>query len=196
MSQVNLHPSLKNFENSSILFVFALDIEAAGEFNHVNKVLTGSGKVNAAYELTKAIHLHQPSLVINLGSAGSNRFKRNEVVCCTQFLQRDMDATGLGFRPYETPFAALDPVINYGIKLDELPEGVCGTGDSFETGHSATDYDVIDMEAYALAYVAMKKNIPFLCLKFISDGADGAAAEDWMVQVHHAAAAFRKILFA
>ena len=51
------------------------------------------------------------------------------------------------------------------------------------------------MEAYAFAYVAMKEQIPFLCLKYISDGADGAAAEDWMVQVHHAAAAFKKILF-
>ena len=195
MPQAILHPAIRSFENSTILFVFALDIEAAGEFNHINKVLTGSGKVNATYELTKAIHKHQPSLIINLGSAGSNKFKRDEVVCCTQFLQRDMNATGLGFKPYETPFAELDPVISYGIKIDGLPGGICGTGDSFETDHRSTDYDVIDMEAYALAYVAMREQIPFLCLKYISDGADGAAAEDWMVQVHHAAAAFRKILF-
>ncbi|WP_262250199.1 phosphorylase family protein [Parapedobacter soli] len=60
--------------------------------------------------------------------------------------------------------------------------------------HAATGYNVVDMEAYALAVVAMKENIPFLCLKYISDGADGNAAADWTVQVHQAAAAFGKVL--
>jgi adenosylhomocysteine nucleosidase len=106
-----------------------------------------------------------------------------------------MDARGLGFKPYETPFLGMDPVLRYGIKIEGLPEGICGTGDSFETNHLSTDYNVVDMEAYSYAYVAMKEGIPFLCLKYISDGADGAAAEDWMVQVHHAATAFKNILF-
>lgn len=187
--------SIGSLELEGAVFVFALDIEAAGEFAGVNKVISGSGKVAAAYELTKAIYQHRPKLVVNLGSAGSNRFKRGEVICCTRFLQRDMDATGLGFKPYETPFSGMDPVLPYGIKLEGLPEGTCGTGDSFEMNHLSADYDVVDMEAYSFAYVAMKEGIPFLCLKYISDGADGTAAEDWMVQVHHAATAFRDILF-
>ena len=196
MSQFFKHPAISGFDIQNSLFVFALDIEAAGEFNHVNKLLSGSGKVNAAYELARAIHIQKPKLIINLGSAGSNHFKRSEVICCTKFIQRDMDATGLGFRRYETPFSEADPMINYGIHLEGMPDGICGTGDSFETDHRSTDYDVIDMEAYALAFVAMKEQVPFLCLKYISDGADGAAAEEWMVQVHHAAAVFSKILFA
>jgi adenosylhomocysteine nucleosidase len=187
--------SIGSLELTNAFFVFALDIEAAGEFEEVNKVLSGSGKVNAAYELTRAIYQHKPKLIVNLGSAGSNQFKRGEVICCTQFVQRDMDARGLGFKPYETPFSGIDPVLKYGIKIDGLPEGICGTGDSFETNHFSTDYNVIDMEAYSFAYVAMKEGIPFLCLKYISDGADGMAAEDWMVQVHHAATAFKNILF-
>lgn len=177
------------------LFVFALPSEAAEEFEHVNKVIVGIGKVNAAYELTKAIHQHQPELIINLGSAGSNTFKRGEVVCCTKFIQRDMDVRGLGFKLYETPFSNIDPVLNYGIKIKGLPDGICGSGDSFEMNHFVSDYNIIDMEAYPLAYIAMKEKIPFLCLKYISDGADGAAAEDWAVQVHSAAVAFRRILF-
>lgn len=177
------------------LFVFALGIEAAGEFEDVNKVVTGSGKVAAAYELTKAVQQHRPKLLINLGSAGSNRFKRGEVVCCTQFIQRDMDARGLGFQPYETPFSGMEPVLEYGISIEGLPPGICGTGDNFEMNHLSTDYTVVDMEAYSFAYVAQKEQIPFLCLKYISDGADGAAAEDWLVQVHHAAVAFKNILF-
>jgi len=40
----------------------------------------------------------------------------------------------------------------------------------------------------------MKEQIPFLCLKYIPDGADGKAAGDWTVQVNHVAAAFKKII--
>ena len=43
--------------NSNTVFVFALDIEAVGVFETRNKLFTGAGKVNAAYELTKFIHL-------------------------------------------------------------------------------------------------------------------------------------------
>jgi adenosylhomocysteine nucleosidase len=177
------------------LFVFALESEAAEEFNNVNKLVVGVGKINAAYELTKAIQHRKPKLIINLGSAGSTIFKRADVVCCTQFLQRDMDVRTLGFEQYQIPFSDIPAVLNYGIKIKELPEGICGTGDSFETAHFSSDYNVIDMEAYSFAFVAMKEQIPFLCLKYISDGADGMAAEDWKVQVHEAAVAFRKILF-
>lgn len=50
------------------------------------------------------------------------------------------------------------------------------------------------MEAYALALIAKKENIPFLCLKYISDGANGDAADDWTIHVHNAAAAYSAIL--
>lgn len=178
------------------LFVFALDSEAADAFGHVNKLVCGIGKVGAAYALTRAIHTQKPSLIINLGSAGSNVFGTGTVVCCTRFIQRDMDVRPLGFSLYETPLSGLDPILHYGLLIDGLPQGICGTGDSFETNHSGTAYNVIDMEAYALALVAMKEQVPFICLKYISDGADGAAAESWQVQVHKAAAAFEQVLFA
>lgn len=176
------------------LFVFALSSEAAGEFEDYDPFIVGIGKVNAAYHLTKKIQEQKPGIIINLGSAGSNSFSRGEVVCCTRFIQRDMDVTGLGFKKYETPLSNQDPILEYGLSLAGFPEGICGTGDSFEMAHSATDYNVIDMEAYPLALIAMKENIPFLCLKYISDGADGTAADDWTVQVHNAAAAFKTII--
>jgi adenosylhomocysteine nucleosidase len=149
--------------------------------------------VNAAYELSKAIQYKRPSLIVNLGSAGSNYFQKGDVVCCTRFVQRDMDVRGLGYAQYETPLSGLPPVLEYGLKMDGLPESICGTGDTFEMAHAATVYNIIDMEAYALAMIAMKENIPFLCLKYISDGADGNAAEDWTVQVHKAAVAYGNI---
>ena len=182
-----------SFPPDEILFSFALASEAADVFEDYNTLITGIGKVNAAYELSKAIQYKRPSLIVNLGSAGSNAFQKGDVVCCTKFVQRDMDVRGLGYAQYETPLSGLPPVLEYGLTMNGLPESICGTGDTFEMAHAATLYNVIDMEAYALALVAMKENIPFLCLKYISDGADGNAAEDWTVLVHKAAVAYGNI---
>ncbi len=176
------------------LFVFALDYEAKEEFTEYNTCLTGIGKVNAAYHLTKRIYKSKPGIIVNLGSAGSNTFKRGEVICCTRFIQRDMDVTPLGFQPFETPYSNLDPVLSYGLQAPGLQEGICGTGDNFEIAHAHTAYNVIDMEAFPLAWIALQEQIPFLCLKYISDGADGGAAEEWTEQVHKAASALKKEL--
>jgi adenosylhomocysteine nucleosidase len=191
---MNNAPVTELINNASVLFVFALESEAAEAFGDCSLLFTGIGKVNAAFHLTRRIFQQKPALIVNMGSAGSNAFKRGEVVCCSQFLQRDMDVTGLGFRKYETPLSGQEPLLQYGLKLHGLPEGICGTGDSFEMAHGCPDYNVLDMEAYPLAWIARQENIPFLCLKYISDGADGMAAEHWTEQVHYAAVAFRKII--
>ncbi|PUZ29928.1 adenosylhomocysteine nucleosidase [Chitinophaga costaii] len=176
---------------SNPLYVFALAAEAADEFAHVPALFVGVGKVNAAYYLLKKISLQPPSIIINLGSAGSHTFARGEVVCCTRFIQRDMDVTALGFEKYKTPFSEHPPVLHYGLQAKGLPTGICGSGDSFETRHTTSDYNVIDMEAFPLAWIAAQEQIPFLCLKYISDGANGSAGEDWSTMVHHAAAALK-----
>ncbi|MBK1896562.1 5'-methylthioadenosine/S-adenosylhomocysteine nucleosidase family protein [Chryseobacterium paridis] len=180
---------------SDVLFVFALESEAADLFDDTEKLITGIGKVNAASALTKEIHSRKPKLIINLGSAGSKTFGKGDIVCCTKFIQRDMDVRGLGFKKYETPLSGIPPVLAYGLKMDGLKEGTCGSGDSFEMDHVETDYNIVDMEAYPLALIAMKEEIPFLCLKYISDDAGSDAADDWAVQVHLAAEAFKKLLF-
>jgi adenosylhomocysteine nucleosidase len=195
MKKIMIRINQKDFFSiENTLFSFALKSEAAEVFEDCNTLITGIGKVNAAYELTKAIQIKKPSLIVNLGSAGSNHFQKGDVICCTKFVQRDMDVRGLGFELYETPLSGLPPVLEYGLIMEGLQEGICGTGDSFEMGHRTTVYNVVDMEAYALAMIAMKENIPFLCLKYISDGADDNAAEDWAVQVHKAALAYGNIL--
>ncbi len=176
------------------LYVFALESEAGAEFAHCNHLFTGIGKVNAAYMLSKQLTQQKPKLIINLGSAGSSSFKKGTVVCCNKFIQRDMDVRGLGFALYETPLSGIAPVLDYGLTFNGLPLAVCGTGDNFEMSHNTTAYNIVDMEAYALALVAMKEDIPFLCLKYISDGADDSAAEDWTVQVHMAAVKFKELL--
>lgn len=186
----------QSFALDSTLFVFALESEAGSSFHHVNRLITGIGKVNAAIALTRAIQQRRPQLIVNLGSAGSNRFNKGDVVCCTRFIQRDMDVRGLGFALYETPLSGIPPVLEYGLMLEDCLPGVCGTGDSFEMNHAVAAYDLVDMEAYPLALIARQEEIPFLCLKYISDGANGEAADDWTVHVHRTATTFSALLFA
>lgn len=176
------------------VLVLALESEAGNEFENFDKIFTGIGKVNAAYSLLKYLKNNKPDLIINLGTAGGFGFEKGEVVCCTKFIQRDMDVRELGFELYKTPLSDDSVILDYGLKINGLHEEVCGTGDHFETTHSTDAYNVVDMEAYALALVAKRENIPFLCLKYISDGADDSAATDWSEEVHKAAVKLRNTL--
>lgn len=168
------------------LFVFAMKAEAGSDFNDVQCVFTGIGKINAAYHLMKGIVLYKPDIVINLGTAGSSVFNKGEVVSCNQFIQRDMLVEALGFEKFETPFSNEAPLLEYGIQLENYPTGICGSGDSFEMEHKNPEYNVIDMEAYALAKVCEREKLPFLCLKYISDGANDDAVSDWNAEVKKA----------
>lgn len=179
----------------SRLIVFALEDEAQGLFSAHAPVFSGVGKVNAAYALAKALgayearHGEKPSLIVNLGSAGSPVFPAGAVVACTGFYQRDMDCTALGLAPHATPFQDGPAMLGNGLPVPGLPQAICGSGDSFVTNSGDHPWSVVDMEAYALARIAALEGIPFLCLKYITDGADGTAAGSWVETLPLAAAA-------
>lgn len=184
-------------EHSGWLVVMAMPIEAQGVFEQagIPVLYTGVGKVNATMVLTRALagyrHAGRPlPRIVNFGSAGSRRFDTGTVIACTAFLQRDMDVTGLGFDPGTTPYEEIPAVLGFPSPFGELPSSTCGTGDSFETGEPPAACDVVDMEAYALAKVCHVEGTAFACAKYISDGADHAAAADWQANLHRAADRF------
>jgi adenosylhomocysteine nucleosidase len=178
------------------LVVMALPIEAQGcfEAEGVPVLFTGVGKVNAAHRLTRALAEQRAKgsapLVVNFGTAGSRRFATGAVVACRRFAQRDMDVTGLGFAPHETPFEEVPRELEFPELFPDLPHGVCGSGDRFESAAHAPDFDVVDMEAYALAKVCHFEGAPFGCVKYVTDGADASAANDWAANLPRAAEAF------
>jgi adenosylhomocysteine nucleosidase len=67
------------------LFVAALKEETDGlnYFYHI-----GVGKINATYNLTKLIHEHKPSKVINYGTAGAINKGLSGIVECTKILPK------------------------------------------------------------------------------------------------------------
>ena len=176
------------------LLVFAMPEESQDVFRDYDVLHTQIGKVNASYALTKRIQETRPSMVVNLGTAGSRKHQGGVVVNPTSFIQRDMDVSVLGFDKFKTPFSDDPKILQYGERFDALPGGVCGTGDNFDASEAANDFDVVDLEAYALALICMREDIPFLCLKYVSDGADDDANADWNVALLKAAKALKTSL--
>lgn len=139
-------------------------------------IVTGIGKVNAAAvlarELLAAARANTwPDYIINLGTAGSSVLPLGSVVVCTRFEQHDYNLGPLShlFPPapeVEVPHASL------------FTDGhTCHTGDQFVT--YANDYPVVEMEAYALARLTQEVEVPFLAIKYISDGTDDDSPEHW-----------------
>ena len=139
-------------------------------------LITGVGKVNATMVLVDHIIKEKPKKIINYGTAAkcSRRVEVGKIYEIKKFIQRDMNATQLGFETYQTPFGK--GAIDTGLVLPS--NLVCGTGDNFWEGDSqfTAEYDVADMEAYALASVCEEYKIPFRCFKYITDEGN---ADQW-----------------
>lgn len=163
------------------ILIAALHVETQSlTEEHIETIYTGVGKVNAAIKTTQAIIEHKPKRIINYGTAGSHIYNQGELIDCTQFIQRDIDVTGLGFQLHETPFDG-----NIPMKLSFKPaKNLIGknatlySGDSFVRDRTVK-YDVVDMEGYAIAKACYLYDIDFISYKYISDGADENSGNDW-----------------
>ena len=184
----------------SILVVMALEIEAQGVFERagVPVLYCGVGKVNAAMVLMRELSQYRAvgaplPRVVNFGTAGSPHFATGALVGCHRFVQRDMDASALGFPIGHTPFEHLPAQLEFPPMFPELPQGLCGSGDSFQTAAAALHCEVMEMEGYALAKVCHAEGAVFGCAKYITDGADHSAADDWRSNLPQAAAQFHRL---
>jgi adenosylhomocysteine nucleosidase len=184
--------------NKPILIVCALEMETQGELDNYDVLYTGVGKVNATLKLTQKFGKYGSfvpySLVINYGTAGSqsDSYQKGDLVDCTKFIQRDMNIGSLGFKMGQTPFDEEVPII-IESKSDFNPiqnNALCGSGDSFVT--EGTIGDVLDMEAYALSKVCYHYDVPFISFKYITDGADDEAPDDWQENVGNGVTIFKE----
>ena len=160
--------------NEEIAIIVALEDELPKDLIPEFKVFySGVGKINATFKSLEIINKFNPKLIINYGTAGSLRKDLNGLYEVSDFFQRDMDVSGLGFQIGETP---LDPINKISFGQTGLS---CGTGDNFVISKPKIFSDLVDMESYALAKVCKKKKIDFLCFKFVSDNADIDASKNW-----------------
>ena len=155
-------------------------------------IYTGVGKVQAATTLAKHLcqsALYKPTEIWNYGTAGGLNPLVGGLNEIDIFIQRDMIAepqAPRGSIPFTEPLLGEIQTSKQGIR--------CGTGDSFvmaaDPWFEQQNIDCVDMEGWALAYVAQQYNIPFRSWKYISDMADENAMEDWTTNVANGAEIF------
>ena len=133
-------------------------------------VITGMGKMRMFSGLVKweKAHPGQKPLILNIGSAGSARYPIGEILNCTSFVNGGCELV------YD--------------KIDIPGEG-CSvfSGDYFMSTQTfspeqvkalSAQYDLFDMEAYAIAMFCKEHGFEFCCLKAVSDNLDGNL-KDW-----------------
>lgn len=174
-------------DHPPILILTALEseLDAAAAPAGVKVVYCGVGKVNAALHATQAILTHRPRALINFGTAGKIDPGHDGLLEVAAVIQRDMAAMPLAPR-------GVTPLMKQEQQPARLESGypgvLCGTGDSFVT--AADDWlleqkvDLVDMELFAIARVCRHFGLPWRAFKFITDGADGDAADNWQARVH------------
>jgi adenosylhomocysteine nucleosidase len=173
--------------NDTVILVALGDEFSASRVNGLPVIYTGVGKVNAALAAAGALS-GGARTIINYGSAGAVTAGLAGLIECGSAVQRDMD-----LRPLGTPLG--DTYGDPGPHAETWGVGpVVGTGDSFAEGAPELACDLVDMEAYAIAKACRLAGANFICLKYISDAADEAAAADWEANKARGANLFEKWL--
>jgi adenosylhomocysteine nucleosidase len=169
-----------------LLVVAATEVEAAHVPAGVAVLVTGIGKTAAAAALARALASDDDVAgleVVNIGTAGALHDHHEGLFEPGVVLNHDLNADAiraLGFDPHE--------------RLRCGPgDLVLATGDVFVTdpvvrARLAERADLVDMEGYAVVYVAQQFGVPVRVVKHVSDRADERAM-DWPTLVDHSARA-------
>ena len=150
-------------------------------------VQSGIGKVNAAFATTILISHFGVNAIIMTGIAGgiSSDIKPLDAFVAKSFIQHDVDILGEK-RGFLDILNCVELFADEGLaaKLLCYSNGVSGTmstGEQFVSSKEQIsailsafpDVKAVDMEAGAVAQIAARLNIPFACIKVISD--DGSS---------------------
>ncbi len=155
----------------------------------------GIGKVNAAIGTMTMIDRFSPDLIINTGVAGGTGGNAGilDIVVGTRIAYHDVwcgpgtrwgDAAGCPRYFHTTDMVNSLPCLHEG---DTVKHGLVCSGDIFVSDpevikHIRTLYpevDAVDMESAAIAQVCFLRNVPFACMRVISDtpGSDDNIAQ-------------------
>ena len=149
--------------------------EEIGDYSNKidNLLITGVGKIDATYSLTKELSKNKYDIVLNLGSCGAHGkdVYVGDMVYCEDFSTEITGLESLGIEE-KTIYPSIKNL------LPHIQHSSCITVSKFVSETSGYgEYPVVfDMESYALAKVCKLEGIPFVSYKFISDKLD---MKDW-----------------
>lgn len=159
---------------SGPLVVAATEVEAAHVPAGLPVAIVGIGKVPSAHATTLAVAQHRPSVVVNIGTAGS-LVGHDGLFVPSRVLNHDLSAAALRA-------LGIDPQDE--LEIADGDGSVLATGDTFVTDPVVRDAlaqraELVDMEGYAIAFVAARTGVPCRLVKHVSDQADDSAL-DWL----------------
>ncbi|MDN3497527.1 hypothetical protein QL996_16420 [Planococcus sp. APC 4015] len=177
------------------LLVAALEAELVA-FPHdlpgFDRLVTGPGKLQAAYALTRALDAAEYDEIVVVGTAGAIDARLDAIVY-------DVDAA------IQHDVTDIDGIVGQHVSLPtrvELGrEGVTiATGDHFVDDAEAVGVirplgaGLVDMETYAYVWVAQQFDIPIRVLKSVSDRAQDDAITDWRATVTACSEQLREVV--
>lgn len=175
------------------LLVVATREEAEHLDADVPVLLTGIGRIRATAALSEALARGpRPTAILNVGTAGAlddgPGSARHGVHRISRVLLHDFSHAAV------RRIAGADayPPIDLDAPGDDARGGadtkVLATGDVFVEDSAtrarlAAKADLVDMEGYAIAWVARRAGVPVELIKLVSDPADESAGELWAAGV-------------
>ena len=162
----------------------------------------GIGKVNSAYSVTKMLMLEDDfDFVINMGLAGGmlGNQKMGDILIGEEYVQADFDLTAFGRAMGEVPGSEKcvsdDPFVCLLKKVIKekgysYEKGLMASGDVFLADKDRkkaieNEFNPIsfDMESAPIAEICGKMEVPFVCLRVVSDNADESAADHFDLSI-------------
>ena len=167
-----------NDPQSKVWFIVALEKEFTSR--KYNIIYTGMGKINASMATQYLFEHYQVNKLINIGTAGaSSKLQKDCVYEIMNFMQRDIWTSDAVRQEVSIvkPNQLFNNFTNKKYNITKLSEAI-GTGDTFVKNIDNSNYTIVDMESFAIAYVCKKNNKlnNFYCLKYISDN---GSENDW-----------------
>lgn len=145
-------------------------------------LITGVGKVQAAVAVARVLAAAQPSLVVNLGTAGALRDDLGGTHVVHQVVQHDLNSaeieavTGI---PVGLPIDISERATRFSREAIVLATGDRFVDDEAVRSRLAEHAHLVDMEGYAVVTAATALGVPALCVKEVSDSAGQQAGATW-----------------
>ena len=177
------------------LLVAALEAELVAfpeDLPGFDRLVTGPGKLQATYALTRALDAGTYDEILVVGTAGA--------------IDPRLDATVFEIEAaVQHDVTDIDGIVGQHVSLPARiafgPAGVTiATGDHFVDDSEAVEVirplgaGLVDMETYAYVWVAAQFGVPVRVLKSVSDRAQDGAITDWRETVAACSAQLREIV--
>ena len=161
--------NLKNDNNNNDIFV---------NTDNNKKIIvskSGIGKVNSAANTQYLIDTYKPDFIINTGCAGSliDDLKVMDIIISSYVTYHDFTPIRImqGSTPDNGNIKADDNLINLTKNILEN-EKINYYIKPIASGDLTKAY-AVDMESASIGHISRKNNVPFVCIRTISDFADG-----------------------